>query len=592
MDIPKFFVYISIFLTLPLFAQERFDVVVSNNDGTQQNVPYEFNLDENNSFELVIPKDKFGDKSKTITIYPEFAKAMVGDKGYFLSSFGSMTKFLPRERPLSLKYWKNIMPIHMTKTPQGTYMAFVKGMRFGYEYCIDFKDNIYTNSIRFDLEKNPLYEDIIIKFIKFPDFAEYPEIAKYYRNVRLEKDGLKTLKEKIKTRSELAYCVEAPEVRIMIGMKPQKKTIEYQTIENEPKMDLWLTFDEIGMLLDALKSNGVEKAKICLVGWNQKGHDGRYPQLFPVEESAGGEEALRRLIKKGQEMGYQMTCHTCSTDGYTIADCWNDDLPAITRDGKFSSHSMWSGGKMHNLCLKQVWKKKFPQKDFKALADLGFKGIHYIDVLTAIYPFECFSKEHRMTPSEGVKYAKKIAREATKNMGGVYSEGGVDFAFDVVDGCIWVYAEGMLCPWTKLVDNCVPFWQIVYNGIVFSTPWNKCPYPDPNNPKMKLKFFEYVGRPRCEFAPPLHKMTPDKQIEAANKYGKKMKGICDEFQKISKYQLEFIDDHREISQNVTLTKLSDGTEIVCNHSDKQVEYRSDKIAPLAYKIYENTAKTN
>ncbi len=64
-------------------------------------------------------------------------------------------------------------------------------------------------------------------------------------------------------------------------------------------MKLYLTFDEVGMLLDALKSNGVEKAEICIIGWNQKGHDGRYPQLFPLEESTGGEKALRELIKKG-----------------------------------------------------------------------------------------------------------------------------------------------------------------------------------------------------------------------------------------------------------------------------------------------------
>jgi hypothetical protein len=43
-----------------------------------------------------------------------------------------------------------------------------------------------------------------------------------------------------------------------------------------------------------------KRAQLCLVGWNQKGHDGRWPQIFPVEEALGGEEKLRRLIRKAR----------------------------------------------------------------------------------------------------------------------------------------------------------------------------------------------------------------------------------------------------------------------------------------------------
>ena len=208
-----------------MFSQERINVIVDYNDRPSKTINYDIKLDKNNIFKLIIPKDNFKDDAKYISIHPYFAQANVGDKGYFLSSYGGMTKFLPREKPLSLRYWKNIMPIHMTKTPRGTYLALVKGMRFAFEYCVDYnkdKDK-YVNSIQFNLDKNPLYEDIVIKFVKFPDSADYPEIAKYYRKIQLEHGGLKTLKEKIKTRPELAYCIGAPEIRIMIGVKPTKR---------------------------------------------------------------------------------------------------------------------------------------------------------------------------------------------------------------------------------------------------------------------------------------------------------------------------------------------------------------------------------
>ena len=53
----------------------------------------------------------------------------------------------------------------------------------------------------------------------------------------------------------------------------------------------------MGDILDEVKRQGVERAEVCLVGWNQKGHDGRFPELFPVEEQLGGEDKLRKLIK-------------------------------------------------------------------------------------------------------------------------------------------------------------------------------------------------------------------------------------------------------------------------------------------------------
>ena len=43
------------------------------------------------------------------------------------------------------------------------------------------------------------------------------------------------------------------------------------------------------------KSQGIDKAEFCLVGWNVSGHDGRFPQLSPVEERLGGEKKLRKF---------------------------------------------------------------------------------------------------------------------------------------------------------------------------------------------------------------------------------------------------------------------------------------------------------
>ena len=93
------------------------------------------------------------------------------------------------------------------------------------------------------------------------------------------------------------------------------------------------TFERLIDIIDEMMRQGIKKADICLVGWNQKGHDGRFPQMFPVEEALGGEEKLRLAIKKAQDAGYTINAHTNSSDAYSIADSFSKDDMIINSDG-------------------------------------------------------------------------------------------------------------------------------------------------------------------------------------------------------------------------------------------------------------------
>ena len=64
-----------------------------------------------------------------------------------------------------------------------------------------------------------------------------------------------------------------------------------------------------------------------MVGWNKSGHDGRWPQAFPVEEKLGGEEGLREAILHANKLGYYIAAHTNSSDAYTIADNFDVVMP-------------------------------------------------------------------------------------------------------------------------------------------------------------------------------------------------------------------------------------------------------------------------
>ena len=75
----------------------------------------------------------------------------------------------------------------------------------------------------------------------------------------------------------------------------EETVIPEQTPENEPEMHVASTFRDVSDLLDEFHKRGIDEAEFCLVGWNKSGHDGRWPQAFPVEEKLGGEEARRKI---------------------------------------------------------------------------------------------------------------------------------------------------------------------------------------------------------------------------------------------------------------------------------------------------------
>ena len=87
--------------------------------------------------------------------------------------------------------------------------------------------------------------------------ADYSDMANYYREYQLKRGACIPLKERVKGNPEL-------------------------------EMKVACTFERVKDIVVELKNAGVDKAQFCLIGWNKSGHDGRYPQLFPVEEKLGG----------------------------------------------------------------------------------------------------------------------------------------------------------------------------------------------------------------------------------------------------------------------------------------------------------------
>ena len=231
-----------------------------------------------------------------VKVLPSFARAKVGDEGYFISSDGMLTTFKPLSEGARRSRTIRFNPLAMNgyKVGEKCYAAIMKGLEFECNHMLELVDDTeyqyyyHYNTLK-DIEP---YENLTIDFYPLEGKdATYAGMARKYRDYLLETDQMpQPVRDRIGDNEHLNYASQSPEIRIRMAWKPVPTPVKHQTLENEPKMTVAVTFDQVKEIVDELKRQGVNEAQLCLVGWNVKGHDGRFPDHLPVEEELGGEE--------------------------------------------------------------------------------------------------------------------------------------------------------------------------------------------------------------------------------------------------------------------------------------------------------------
>ena len=548
------------------------------------------------AWRLRIRKDSISPEARSIRISPNFAKARVGEIGYAVFSSGHLCEFKERkDGKFSPRRHRSPMNLVGMKTPRAVFAAVVEGMKFDYEPWLILKSGEYSLVHDFSFERYPPYEDVVVDYYFIEDAnADYSSIAKLYRNLQLSKGVVRPLKERASGNPNLAYAAGAPELRIRLAWKPAPSPVMDQTLENEPAMIAKVTFARVGELIDALKSAGVEKLQICLVGWNRKGHDGRYPQIFPVEEQLGGESALRSLIKKAKDSGYKIVCHTNPTSAYPVSELWDESYISKDKDGKLWERPIkkpWSGGRSFFMCMRTSY-EMFAVKDFPRMRELGFKGLHYLDVVSAVPPHICYDPKHPLNGKESAVYCNKLMRLAQETFGGSQSECGHDHVASTMDYAFYT-SFGMFSKLPKLCDKMVPMWQLVYNGIIMNNPCTETINYTVKGKKSALKLVELAGRPTLYINSAFFNRgqksnwmgnedilldTPEQFASAVDS----VKRAYADAKMLEKLQYEFFEHHEEISDGLFMSTFSDGTRIVCNYSDKAAKYLDKTLEPYSY----------
>ncbi len=543
-------------------------------------------------FTVRIKREELPSGIASVSILPEFAAARTGEEGYFVMPDGTLGSF--REKEGTLKLAASCMPMFGMKTPRMTFAAVVTGMPYNYSLVLSVKDGVYRLAPVFDHNMDTPYEDIAVEYHPLTgDAADYAGMAKVYRAYQLGRKACVPLKERVKKSPELTYAVRYPEVRVRQGWKPVPSPEPDQTVRSEPAMHVAVAFDRVGDIVDEFKRQGVAGAEICLVGWNQKGHDGRWPQIFPVEEGLGGEAKLRTVIKKAQDAGYQIVCHGNHLDAYIVADCWDAEYIRKNPDGTLTrSKTTWGGGRMYNICAQRAY-ERFAVKDLPTIASLGFRGLHYLDVFTCVRLPTCGDPRHPLNERQSAFYIDQIMKLAKETFGGIASEGPYDFCCGDLDYVLYVSFKKPNEPMPKLVDRLIPIWQLVYNGIILSNPFTTTVNYTAQDRASQLKLVEFNGRPIFYFYSKfmsngknwmgdgdLGCATDDELRESVTK----IKRGQDEYATLSRLQFEFMDEHEQLAPNVFRTAFSDGTEVVVNYGETAYGYKGQSVQPKGYRM--------
>ena len=546
---------------------------------------------------FVWPKEKVPANFKSVTVTPDFASARKGDDGYWVMPNNTYGTY--RIDNGSLKEdWGIFMPMFGMKTPHLTYCAIVTGMPYSLGISVVAKDGAYSQSAVFSADRDiEFYEDIRIDyhFLKGDD-ADYSGIARCYRAYQLERGAAVPLAEKVKSNSALAYAVTNIEVRIRQAWKPAPSPVMEQVARNEPPVKAVVTFDRVKDVVDESVRQGVGGAEFCLVGWNKGGHDGAYPQIFPVEPSLGGEEKLKETVAYAQSKGYQVVGHSSFRDCYMIADTWDAEYVVeknpngtLKRD-----ETSWSGGRLYTMCPQRAY-ERFCPKQCAEMATLGFRGMFYVDVTTSRPLFPCPDVRHRLNNGQRAVWENNIMRELGETFGGAASEGAYDFCSRTCESALTVqWRKPFDPPENEMVDGYIPLWQLVYHGIIVSTPFRtmiNCP-ANPDR-RYALKLAEFGGRPTFYWhswfvtgKPPsmgtwdLEATTDDKMRQGV----RWMKEGHDEYMRRNSLQFAFMDRHEKIADGLFRITYSNGGKMYVNYNDAPTDVDGVSIPNMDYVV--------
>jgi hypothetical protein len=352
---------------------------------------------------------------------------------------------------------KNILGI----VSSGDFNCYIKT-----ELNIDNKHRLYPE---FELRNNfenltIIDQELELTYKLFPPESDYFKLAKSYHKYLIEELNVFPLKQKKLRNPVLRYSLDALRIKIFMGVKTPF------SLDGSSKLKTTTSFKDAEKIIDAFKEAGISRAVITLVGWNFSDKPGTFPGRFPIPEKLGGEDGLKKLIKKAIDAGYQIVPHDNVTDTYLNSDAYDPETVARTPQNNPVAAGLWSGGLSYKNCPRAYLKRY--GYDFNRLKNIGFQGHYYMDAQSTVL-WECHDPRHPANAKEFALSLAKTLQVPQTMFGAVSLETASVYSIPFTDEIerlhtALTYPELLNCCSDNFKDvvEGIPFYAIALHGLV------------------------------------------------------------------------------------------------------------------------------
>ena len=306
------------------------------------------------------------------------------------------------------------------------------------------------------------------------EVLDYSDIARIYRNYLLNEVGVPTLRKKAETSPEVAYEAGAYMFCPMMGLK-RFKCYANPYADGSGPLDIYLTYDDLIAEMRRSKEAGVGRAMVQMVGFNREGHDGSYPDIFPLEQNVGGEDGFVRCVQAMRELGYKssvhlnLRCYSRNSQNFRYETVMSD------RDGGPVVNQTGPEGEDFNAC---PWAATppFVRNVLPRLKELGVDGGIYFDFMLGVL-FRCYQTRHGhgVTRRDYMNGVLAFFEQAKRIFGSVRAENAIAPALSITDASHTLihprrgesYLADSELRQRGLFDESVAMMVVIYHGLVF-----------------------------------------------------------------------------------------------------------------------------
>jgi hypothetical protein len=548
-------------------------------------IPVEFR-EETNGFRVTVKAGwiceqmSINRRLMALEVLPDLLQTRVGEEGFYLlpDFSGTLVRFkdhaptVTRDRLyMEQREWEKLGVMNCFGLKQGTRgtLAIVHQGDF-FCHAVTEVNQAGANRIyaSFGLRHEPSEpikqqdKELIVRFTEGREDG-YFDLAKAYRDYLIRERGVSPLKDRVAGNPTLAYSVGAMRTKIFHGIKPS-------SLDGNVPIKVNATFAQSGEILDAMQAAGLKKAVITLVGWNLGGHDGAYPQKFPVEPALGGEEGLRRLIAKARGMGYQIVPHDNNTDLYLAAQTYDPDVALRHADGTPVLGGLWGGGQAVKACPVAYFDRHGP--DVTRIRELGFEGHYYTDAQSNPL-YRCHDPRHPADEEQFGLSQCKLSQAYRVLYGAVSQEVSPTYALPFIDegGIVSPYGAGWCLnhldeSFKRVVDRLVPFYHLAVHGLILYPQHWIHGYRHVGVRKGMLRDLAHGARPAMEVSyngggnGDLH---TDSIRDVAEGYKLAYEELADT-------HAEVVEDYEELGPEASRITYANGTSLTVNWGDTPV----------------------